>query len=52
MFRKDEVMEKDNRDYLIIFPDGTYYSKNKSWGGVPLEKATWLTHSIDRKSVV
>lgn len=37
-------MTSDNRNYVVKFGDGTFYSKAKSWGGVSESKATWLTH--------
>ena len=36
-------MTETNRNYVIRLGDGTYYGR-VAWRGVPLAKATWLTH--------
>ncbi len=41
-------MTDDNRNYVVRFGDGSYYSKNKRWSGVKIGKATWLTHKLAR----
>lgn len=33
-----------NRNWLIQFADGLYYSRNSRWNGVIESKATWLSH--------
>ena len=37
--------EKDNKDFVLKFNDGTYYSKNVFWKGTSKNKATWLSQS-------
>jgi hypothetical protein len=31
--------------YVVALGDGTYYSRDVAWHGVPRHKATWLTHA-------
>lgn len=37
-------MTDDNRNYVIKFGNGSYYSKHVRWKGTIIDKATWLTH--------
>lgn len=33
------------KKYILQFKDGTYYSENKRWSGVPKNEATLLTYA-------
>lgn len=44
MFQDEVKMSGDNKNYIIKFGDGTYYSKDVRWKGTTIDKATWLSH--------